>query len=216
MIKTKNLIPNVYYDESRDFQVLGRLFDIVANYTKTNIDIMMAPLYKNLDNSLVSLLMNLVGFNSKHHYNNDNSIAICKSLNYLIKQKGTINSINNAVKILLNCQGIKLNYSDIAYIEKNEAGQKTYNIIIYIPDQLSDIILLEDLMEYILPAGWTYRFITTDNNSTSNTVSIGLENAIKTDNINSNIPQITKVNDNKINEESKTYVSVVSGRKEED
>ena len=38
MIKTKNLTPENYYKQSRDFQLIGRIFDFVLNYLKTNVD----------------------------------------------------------------------------------------------------------------------------------------------------------------------------------
>ena len=38
MIKLQELTPSVYYEQSRDFQFIGRLYDIVLNYIKTNAD----------------------------------------------------------------------------------------------------------------------------------------------------------------------------------
>ena len=39
MIKLQDYTPDIYYSESRDFQFIGRLFDLVLNYVKTNVDI---------------------------------------------------------------------------------------------------------------------------------------------------------------------------------
>ena len=38
MIKLQNLTPEVYYKESRVFQFIGRLYDIVLNSVKTETD----------------------------------------------------------------------------------------------------------------------------------------------------------------------------------
>ena len=40
MIKLRNLTPDVYYNESRDFQFIGRLFDVVLNSVKTEADLL--------------------------------------------------------------------------------------------------------------------------------------------------------------------------------
>ena len=70
MIRTEKLIPQVYYDESRDFQVLGRLFDTIANYGKMNIDLMLSPETKESPSQIVKLLATFVGFVTKHNYDN--------------------------------------------------------------------------------------------------------------------------------------------------
>ena len=40
MINIKNQLPNIYYDTSRDFQILGHLYEVVLNYVKTNADML--------------------------------------------------------------------------------------------------------------------------------------------------------------------------------
>ena len=50
MIRLQDLVPNVYYEKSRDFQFIGRLFDIVLNSVKTNSDTLYnLPSGKNKD-----------------------------------------------------------------------------------------------------------------------------------------------------------------------
>ena len=82
MIRTEKLIPQVYYDESRDFQVLGRLFDAIANYGKMNIDLMLSPETKESPSQIVKLLATFVGFVTKHNYDNSNLVAVCRSFTY--------------------------------------------------------------------------------------------------------------------------------------
>ena len=42
MIKLQDMTPDVYYNQSRDFQFIGRLYDIVLNSVKTNADLIIA------------------------------------------------------------------------------------------------------------------------------------------------------------------------------
>ena len=42
MIRLQDMTPSVYYDQSRDFQFIGRLFDVVLNSVKTNADMVYA------------------------------------------------------------------------------------------------------------------------------------------------------------------------------
>ena len=38
MVKVQHLTPSVYYRESRDFQLFGRIYDILFNYVKNNVN----------------------------------------------------------------------------------------------------------------------------------------------------------------------------------
>lgn len=153
MIKTQNLVPQVYYDKSRDFQLLGRTFDIVFNYLKTNIDLIYNnPLSDNSDERLVDLLALTLGFKSRHNYNVKQLTAMCSSFMLAMRNKGNITGIELAVNTLIQAEGIK-NGALILVDSKNN------NLNIYIPVELTDINLLNDLLVYILPAGMSCSII---------------------------------------------------------
>lgn len=214
MIRTEKLIPQVYYDESRDFQVLGRLFDAIANYDKMNIDLMMSPETKESPSQTVKLLATFVGFATKHNYDNSNLVSVCRSFGSLLREKGSMSAITDAVNILLNSQGIKLNYGTVVSVDRDLAGRSLHAVNIYIPTQLKDVNLLEDLFEYILPAGWVYRIVTVENTSIDNSDSVSIKPSVAITEVDSGKPQITRFDSGtgKVNNESKTYLGVVSGR----
>ena len=146
MIRLQDLVPNVYYEKSRDFQFIGRLFDIVLNSVKTNSDTLYnLPSGKNKDERLLNLLAFTLGFQPKHHYNSKQLEAICSVLPLVIKNKGSLNAIIIATNAILHAEGLtqSLSYS----VAPGES------ITLYLPTQLSDLTLLSDLMNYILPAG---------------------------------------------------------------
>ena len=145
MIKLQELTPSVYYEQSRDFQFIGRLYDIVLNYVKTNADnLYTLPIGKNMDEKLLNLLAFTLGFQSKHHYNSKQLLAICSVLPLILKHKGSLNAILIAVNSILYAEGIN---QALDYEFKNN------NLILYLSPNLSDLTLLKDIMIYILPAG---------------------------------------------------------------
>ena len=145
MIKLQELTPSVYYEQSRDFQFIGRLYDIVLNYVKTNADnLYTLPIGKNMDEKLLNLLAFTLGFQSKHHYNSKQLLAICSVLPLILKNKGSLNAILIAVNSILYAEGIN---QALDYEFKNN------NLVLYLSPDLSDLALLKDIMIYILPAG---------------------------------------------------------------
>ena len=152
MIRLQDLVPNVYYEKSRDFQFIGRLFDIVLNSVKTNSDTLYnLPSGKNKDERLLNLLAFTLGFQPRHHYNSKQLEAICSVLPLVIKNKGSLNAIIIATNAILHAEGLtqSLSYS----ITPRES------ITLYLPTQLSDLTLLSDLMNYILPAALYCNFV---------------------------------------------------------
>lgn len=154
MIKTQNLTPEIYYRNSRDFQLFGRLYDVIFNYAKTNVDLMENfPINRNTDSRVIELLARTLGFQNNQSYRNDDLNAICNIFIKLMRQKGSIAAINTLTKTILNIEGINKSY-DITVVN-NE-------IYISIPDAVSnpEIKLFEDVLEYILPIGMRYNIQT--------------------------------------------------------
>lgn len=152
MIRLQDLTPSVYYDKSRDFQFIGRLYDIVLNHIKTNADVLYdLPNGKNKDKRLLNLLALTLGFQSKHDYNSKQLEAICSVLPLIMKNKGSLMAMIIATNALLHAEGLTqaLDYTI------NEGR----SITLYLPADLSDITLLADLMDYILPAGIYCEFV---------------------------------------------------------
>ena len=152
MIKLQELTPAVYYEKSRDFQFIGRLYDIVLNYLKTNVETINAlPIDKNIDTKLLTLLSLTLGFEAKHRYNSKQLLAVCSVLPRILRAKGSFNAILITVCAILTAEGIMqpLDY----HVETKQS------ITLYLPQQLTDITLLNDLLDYILPAGISCLFV---------------------------------------------------------
>lgn len=151
-MKVSNLVPEVYYKKSRDFSYIGRVFEVLFNYYKTNVDLVgKSPLDENIASNIISLAATTLGFESKHEYINKDLVALCSSFATLLRNKGTITAIEDSVNILLHTQNIQQG-TTIEYDADN------FELTVYVPSQIKDIVLLEDIFEYILPVGVTYSF----------------------------------------------------------
>ena len=152
MIKLQDLTPEVYYKQSRDFQFIGRLYDIVLNYIKTNAaNLYNLPIGPNMNEQLLTLLALTLGFKPKKNYNSKQLLAICSVLPEILKHKGSMQAIVIAVNALLAAEEITqpLDYSI----------QSKKSITLYVSQKLSDLTLLTDLLDYILPAGISYNLV---------------------------------------------------------
>lgn len=146
MINIKNQIPSIYYDASRDFQVLGHLYEVVLNYIKTNADMLyQLPNGIDTDTRTTELLAMTLGFKLRRNYDKAQLAALVSIFPKLLKIKGTIGAVNLAGNALVKASGVPGEFTS----EIN--NQKI--LTIKIPIELSDITLLLDLLPYILPFG---------------------------------------------------------------
>lgn len=151
-INTVKLTPEIYSKESRDFQLFLRLYDTIFNNMKMGSDILPLTGYinNNFDSRLLALAACTNGFITKHIYDNNDLYLILSSFKSILKKKGTKEAVEIVLKVLLKSQSIKTDYRVIVDLDE-------YQINIYINYALKDLILLQDLFEYILPTGFTYR-----------------------------------------------------------
>lgn len=159
----EQLLPNVYYEDSRDFAYIARLFELIFNYMKTGADCVKNNYTSDksaVDSSLVELLADTLGFTCRHSYDNDALTAIAGSFQELLRNKGSLYSIELAINLLINAQQTKgdkeFNYACELHPEYDPDD---VDLIIYLPDNLQQVTLLEDLLDYILPAGMLYKIL---------------------------------------------------------
>lgn len=172
MIKLQDLTPAVYYTQSRDFQFIGRLYDVVLNYVKTNAaNLYNLPVGKNLDEQLLNLLALTLGFKAAKNYNSKQLLAICSVLPTILKHKGSLRAVILATDALLAAEGVKqpLNYS------VNPPGE----ITLYVAQELDDLTLFIDLLDYLLPAGMSCKIIKESQEIRPAQTTIGVTDSIE-------------------------------------
>lgn len=145
MINIKNQIPSVYYDASRDFQILGHLYEVVLNYVKTNADMLyLLPNGIEEDTRATELLATTLGFKLRRNYDKAQLAALVSIFPQLLKVKGTLKAVNLAGDALVKASGVPGAFS---------SEIENHVLTIKIPIELSDITLFIDLLPYILPFG---------------------------------------------------------------
>lgn len=171
MIKLQDLTPAVYYDQSRDFQFIGRLYDIVLNYSKTNAaNLYNLPAGKNMDEQLLNLLALTLGFKPTKKYNSKQLRAICSALPTILKSKGSIQSLVLATNALLAAEGVK---QPLDYTMHPKEG-----ITLYVAQELDDLSLFTDLLDYLLPAGLSCNIVKESQRIAEVTTNIGVNDSV--------------------------------------
>lgn len=216
MINLYHKTPQVYYDDSRDFQTIARVLEILSNESKTEIDLIReCPFSKNVDIRLLSLLAKTIGFDNKHKYNESEFRAICSSFVEIMHNKGSMRGIKLTIETFLAAQGISGRYQ-IIY-----AGENVKSLTIVLPVNVSSTTLLEDVFDYIMPAGQAYTFLYADiagkvedanvvvstEAEVNKTFSSG-KLSVVSNNTNTTVP--TYENLSSIDESSIAYIGVVS------
>lgn len=156
MIKTQTLTPEVYYKESRDFQLFGRLYDVLFNYLKTEIDLIRSfPLNNTQDTSFLELLLRTLGFGNLREYQTNQLIALARCWMSIIRNKGSMKAVEDSVKLILRTQNISNDFN-ISLDTEDFNGIPT--VVIRIRDLISsdESALLEEILNYILPIGVSY------------------------------------------------------------
>lgn len=191
MINVYKSLSRTYYNNSRDFQIFGRVYELLLNYILTNVDVVASiPLSDNTPIELSSLLLYTLGFKQVHNYTDVDIIGLAKIFKYLVKNKGTKLAIETCIYLLLRSQNYKDNFKvEIKTLDfplasdrsKREAAGLTpnnlYVVNIYLPLGIKDEVLIEDVFDYILPAGFIYNIYFTD----LQTIGIAEESFISVD-----------------------------------
>lgn len=168
MIRTQNLVPEYYPEQSRDFQVLGRLFDYAVNGLKFNIDSMQNITNTNhAKDTVLPLIGDKFGIYDKQSYSNRELLSALPSA---LQYKGSLKSIS----ILLNAYLDSLSIFDyaIAYHSKDresaeELSQllrqeiKPYTIVIVlsVTPSLADLHVLDEYLNMVVPCGMLIRYV---------------------------------------------------------
>jgi hypothetical protein len=171
MIRLQDLTPAVYYEQSRDFQFMGRLYDVVLNSIKTNAtNLYNLPAEKNMDEQLLNLLALTLGFKPTKNYNSKQLLAICSVLPTILKYKGSIQAMVLATNALLAAEGVKQPL-DYTLIPKQ-------GITLYVAQELEDLNLFTDLLDYLLPAGLSCNIIKESQLVATITTTFGVTNTV--------------------------------------
>ena len=168
MIRTQNMVPDYYIENSRDFQVLCRLTDYTFNALKYNIDTMQSLTNTKLvKDTVLPLVGDKFGIYDRQSYSNRELLSALPSA---IHYKGSLKSIS----ILLNAYLDSLNIFDyaVAYHTKDEESAKeisellrreikpyTIVIILSTTPSLVDLHVFSEYLKMVIPCGMLVEYI---------------------------------------------------------
>ena len=159
VIRLQNKVPETYVMQSRDFQLLCRLYDVVNNSTKFDVDgIKKITDTRKIRSNLLPLLQTKLGFFSNASTDDVSLRLILEAFPTIIKSKGSLKSIQEILNVYLKVIGERVPLT----ITKTESDTQLYNIVI--PEHTIVIGLntafkntsqiFKDLLSYVLPAGF--------------------------------------------------------------
>lgn len=154
MIKSRELLPYIYTKDSRDFQLFEHMLDgAIAPSLLATEQMANFPLSSKSDRRFLELYASTIGFEISHTYHTETLYSFLSVFKTLVRNKGTKKAITTAVNTLLSSQH---NIKDKQIvIDKNN-----FNIVVYLPNDVYDSSILDDVFDYILPTGFTYTIYT--------------------------------------------------------
>ena len=161
VIRLQDETPEVYTYQSRDFQLLCRVYDCLINSIKFDVDsIKKVSSTKNIRTSLLPLLQTKIGFFSNSESDDDTLRTILGAFPVIIKKKGSLKAIHECLNTYLKILNLRIPVT----ITKTEGSMQLYNVTI--PEHTIVIglntsfqntaSLFRDLLSYIMPAGFGY------------------------------------------------------------
>ena len=160
-------VPDIYARKSRDFQLLCNIFDCMNGGVKFDIDSIRDITNTDLCNErILNLLQTKLGFFTNININTTTQRLILKAFPYLVKNKGSRKGIEQAIQIFLKTQGVTGNISVHVMNREKVLDSKTnlnrlenvYVIELGIQTKLLDISILDEILKYIIPAGYIVKY----------------------------------------------------------
>lgn len=159
MIKMQDSVPSIYYDSSRDFQLIGHLFDLVLNAVKTDADMLFnLPFSTNSDDQLLDLMAFTFGLKlDKAKYTTQQLRNVCSIAPKLMRTKGSRQAIELLCTALLRAEGSSYTTAEgVSNSFAVELAEDAPRVDIYLSRTTACKDILMEILPYILPAGMTY------------------------------------------------------------
>ena len=167
LVKLTKKVPEVYVNESRDFQLILRMYSLVLN------DILFSTKSMSLVNDtettpsdVLNFLKSRIGFFTDKYIKTEELRKVLWSFPGLVREKGSINAIYHAVHLFLRIKHIKSPvYVEVENYTLNTVDDTTtripsFNIYIYTNEKLEDTLILDELWRYLIPTGYNVHYMT--------------------------------------------------------
>lgn len=152
-------VPDVYTVESRDFQLLCNSFDIIQNSIRNSADSMcLLSDTSSCPDTLLPYLQTKLGFFTKQKIDSDKLRILLQAFPHIVKSKGSRQGIILAIRAFLKC----IHKAEIVQLdihnESDNSDSTDYFIDIGMNGQITDISILQELLDYVIPAGYVVQY----------------------------------------------------------
>lgn len=160
IIRLQDKTPNVYTWESRDFQLISRLYDCVVNSVKYDIDSMLGVLdAAKCRSNILQLVQTKLGFFTHRDVEDDTLRCILQAFPLMVRAKGSLRAIQQAINTFLKAYGVTTEIN-VWYVNEAEVVYNTqvddHTVIIGLNKALTNLYVLEEIFRYILPTGFGF------------------------------------------------------------
>lgn len=161
MFRLQNNVPDVYVQESRDFQLFCRLFDGVFGGVKFGADsLLKATNTSKCPEHLLDLLCLKLGiFTDLSYLSNDQLRILLSCFPTIIRYKGSIKALKYCGYMILRMSGTVNKDCAVNIINKDSNGNKVYTIQITFEKKEPLNNLFIDLFKLIAPAGYVIELV---------------------------------------------------------
>ena len=165
LVKLTKKVPEVYVNESRDFQLILRMYSLVLNdilFSTKSISLVTDT--ETTPSDVLNFLKSRIGFFTDKYIKTEELRKVLWSFPELVREKGSISAIYHAVHLFLRIKHIKS--SVFVEVENylldidTSARIPSFNIYIYTDEKLEDTLILDELWRYIIPTGYNVHYMT--------------------------------------------------------
>lgn len=158
---TKN-VPDVYVNQSRDFQLLLRLYDSIFSGVKFDIDSCIGIISTHkARNSILSLLATKLGFFTDLEITDNKLRTVLEGFPIIVRNKGSLLAIKQTMNLYLKTEHIKCNIIITFNSDTTMIGGVTvldHTVSIGSDKTLRNPEIIMEIFRYILPIGFRVRF----------------------------------------------------------
>lgn len=166
MFRLQDNVPEIYVEESRDFQLFCRLYDSVFGGVKFSIDSLQhASCTKECHNSLLELLKTKVGLFSSLSLSDEELRTVLEAFPLIMRYKGSERAIKYIINLFYRITKDPFTtYSYFIINEDPQFPQDHYTIQLRFSSEQRYNELLMELLRLVLPTGYNVSYEIVDIN----------------------------------------------------
>lgn len=153
--KTYDNVPDMYVEDSRDFQYISGAYDLIFNYVLNNaVKIISLKSIDRIDASMVSLLCDYLGFSNESNLTINELRYILSNFPTAIKNKGNLEGLKLLISSLyLSNSSVNNLDIEIPSTFYDSGDINAYTLSIIADNVQPDKLKINNILKYVKPIG---------------------------------------------------------------